>query len=93
MHSKEVDAFITPAGFGRLPRKVENGFANFKSQQWKNWILMYSIVCFKPVLSHTEYSMWVVFVQACSLLCSRVITHNAIELADELIHKYCCLRE
>ena len=39
---KEVDAFITPAGFGRLPRKVENGFANFKAQQWKNWILMYS---------------------------------------------------
>lgn len=90
---KEVDAFITPAGFGRLPRKVENGFANFKAQQWKNWILIYSIVCFKPVLSATEYSMWVVFVQACSLLCSRVITHNAIVLADQLIHKYCCLFE
>ena len=87
---KEVDAFITPAGFGRLPRKVENGFANFKAQQWKNWILMYSIVCFKPVLSPTEYSMSVVFVQACSLLCSRVITHNAIELADDT---YCCLFE
>ena len=32
------------------------------------------LVCFKPVLSDTEHSMWVVFVKACSLLCSQVIT-------------------
>lgn len=89
----EVDKFVTPSGFGRLPRKVESGFANFKAAQWKNWILIYSIVCFKSVLSPTQYLMWLVFVQACSLLCSRAITQDGIILADRLIHEYCCLFE
>ena len=88
---KAVDEFTIPSGFGRLPRKVESGFAHFKAEQWKNWILIYSIVCFKSVLTDSQYAMWLVFVQACSLLCSRIITQHGITLADELIHKYCCL--
>ena len=90
---KAVDAFVTPAGIGRLPRKVESGFSNFKAEQWKNWILLYSTVCFKQVLSDAQYSMWLVFVEACSLLCSRAISKNAISRADLLIHHYCCLFE
>ena len=46
---KKVDSFCTPSGLGRPPCKVENGFANFKAEQWKNWILIYSIVCFKSM--------------------------------------------
>ena len=88
---KEVDAFVIPSGLGRLPRKVESGFANFKAEQWKNWTLIYSIICFKSVLNDSLYSMWLVFVQACALLCSRAISQDGITLADELIHKYCCL--
>ena len=88
---KAVDEFNVPYGFGRLPCKIESRFANFKAEQWKNWILIYSIVCFRSVLSQPLYSLWlVVFVEACFLLCSHVITSNGIALADELIHKYCC---
>lgn len=71
---KAVDAFVTPAGIGRLPRKVESGFSNFKAEQWKNWNLVYSLVCFKPFLSEVQYSLWLRYVQAASLLCSRAIT-------------------
>ena len=81
---KAVDAFVTPSGIGRLPRKVESGFSNFKAEQWKNWILVFSIICFKPVLSSS---------QACSLLCSRVLTKHATNHADMLIHHYCSLFE
>ena len=88
---KAVDEFNVPYGFGRLPCKIESRFANFKAEQWKNWILIYSIVCFRSVLSQPLYSLWLVFVEACFLLCSHVITSNGIALADELIHKYCCL--
>ena len=90
---KSVDAFITLSGIGRLPRKVQSGFSNFKAEQWKNWVLIYSIICFKPILSPPLYSMWLIFVEACSLLCSRVIAKNAISRADLLIHQYCCLFE
>ena len=88
-----VNDFITPSGIGRLPGKVENKFSDFKAEQWKNWILIYSIVCFKPFLSNCQYSMWLLFVKACSLLCSHAISKNAISLADGLIHRYCCLFE
>ena len=37
--------------------------------------------------------MWAVFVQSCSLLCSRVFTYEAIIPADRLTHEYCCLFE
>ena len=68
-----VDNFVVPAGIGRLPCKVESGFTNLK-----------------PVLDSKKYSsLWVLFAQACSLMCSRAITHSAIELADQLIIQYC----
>ena len=61
---KAVDEFNVPYGFGRLPCKIESRFANFKAEQWKNWILIYSIVCFRSVLSQPLYSLWlVVFVE------------------------------
>ena len=84
-----VDQFVIPAGVGRIPRKIDNGFSNFKAEQWKNWILIYSLVCFKPVLSNSQYSLWVLFVQACSLLCSHAISNESLRLADRLIHQYC----
>lgn len=90
-----VDQFVVPSGIGRLPRKIVggNGFANFKAEEWKNWILIYSLICFKPVLSAELYSLWIKFAQACALLCSRAITGNNIELSDQNIHQYCCLFE
>ena len=54
---KAIDDFVVPAAVGRLPRKVESGFANFKAEEWKNWILIYSLVCFKSVLSVAKHSM------------------------------------
>ena len=88
-----VDKFTIPAGVGRIPRKVESGFSNFKAEQWKNWMFIYSLVCFKPLLTDMQYLIWVTFVQACSLFCSRAITHNNIIVADQLIHRYCCFFE
>lgn len=51
--------------------------------------MIYSLVCFKPVLSNSQYSLWVLFVQACSLLCSYAISNESLCLADRLIHQYC----
>lgn len=53
------------------------------------------MICFKQFLSEDLYSLWIIFVQACTLLwlCSHAITYCNIELADHLIHQYCCLFE
>ena len=60
---KVIDELNVPYGFGRLPRKVENRFVNFQAEQWKNWNLIYYIVCFQSILSQSLYSMWLVFVE------------------------------
>ena len=95
MLQKAVDQFVVPAGIGRFSRKIEagSGFNNLKAEEWKNWILIFSLICFKPVLSSEVYSLWFNFTQACALVCSRVITGHNIQLADHFIHRYCCLFE
>jgi len=90
-----IDQFTVPAGIGQFPRKVEggSGFSNFKAEEWKNWVLIYSLIYFKPILNVELYSLWVVFTHACALLCSRAITSSNINRADHLIHRYCCMFE
>ena len=89
-----VDNFIVPSGIGRIPRKVVSEFANFKAEEWKNWVLIYSLISLKPVIDEIKYNLWVSFVQACSLVCSRAITREAIDVADQLILQYCtCFEE
>ena len=45
----------------------------------------------KNFLESDEYFCWQSYVSAVSLFCSRAITKTGIELADKLIHKFCCL--
>lgn len=85
-----VDRFVVPAGVGRIPKKIEDGFKNFKADQWKNWILIYSLVCYKNILSSNAYTLWVSFVQACEILCSYAVTSESIQRADQLLYQYCC---
>ena len=87
---ESMDNFVVPTGIGCIPRKIESGFSSFKAEEWKNWILIFSLICFKPVLDSDKYSLWTLFVQACCLFCSRAISGSAIELADRLVHQYCC---
>ena len=69
-----VNQFVIPAGIGRIPGKIENGFKNFKADQWKNWILIYSLICFKPILSSNTYLVGFV----CTSICNVVFICNII---------------
>ena len=39
-----VDQIQVPSTVGRIPAKIASGFADFTADQWKNWILLYSLV-------------------------------------------------
>ena len=43
----------------------------------------------KRYLTESEYLCWQKYVQAVSLFCSRMITHNNVTIADKLIHEFC----
>ena len=50
---------------------------------------MYSLSALHGLLPDKEYAHWSLFVEACSILCSRVISHSAIDIAHSLLLKFC----
>ena len=48
---EKVDLNIPPSKIGCIPCKVESGFASFTADEWKNWILIYSVFALYKVLT------------------------------------------
>ena len=69
----KVNCFTTPE-IGRIPSKIASGFASLTAEQWRNWILVYSLCCLKDILPHHHYDCWLLFVKAISILCQRKVT-------------------
>ena len=85
----KVDGFVTPTDIGRIPSKIASGFSSFTAEQWRNWVLIYSLCSLKDVLPHPHYDCWLLFVKAVSILCSRQITLQELNVADELLMDFC----
>ena len=83
------DKFIVPSDIGRIPHKISSGFSSFTADQWKNWTLIYSLVALKDILPENHYNCWKLFVRACSLICSRAITLDAIDQCDDALIAFC----
>lgn len=47
---EKANAFIGPSTIGRIPTKIQSGFANFTADKWKNWVLYFSVVIVHDVL-------------------------------------------
>lgn len=90
---QKVDSFHTPVDVGRIPTKISSGFSGFSADQWRNWTLLYSQFSLKDILHHSHFNCWMLFVQACRLLCSRSITARQIEDADKLLNEFCTMFE
>lgn len=84
-----VDQIQVPSTVGRIPAKIASGFADFTADQWKNWILIYSLVALQSHLPADHLACWKIFVDACFLLCSQTLTTDAVSQAHTLIVKYC----
>ena len=53
-----VNRFVTPSDIGRIPVRIESGFTGFTADQWKHWVLVYSLVCLKRFLSEEQFLCW-----------------------------------
>lgn len=84
-----VDKFVIPSDIGRIPSKIQSEFNGFTADQWKHWILLYSLVCMKNYLGDAEYDCWQKFVAAVSIFCHRIISMNDIVIADKLMLEFC----
>ena len=84
-----LDRVIVPAGIGRIPIKIQSGFAAFTADQFKNWVLYYSVIGLHGILIDTDMECWKHFVHACRILCSKQITKQQVQLADALLLQFC----
>ena len=85
----KVDTMVPPPNIGRIPRKISSGFSAFTADEWKHWILIYSMYALFGVLPGRDYSCWLLFVKCCMKLCKSVITRQEILNAHELLVEFC----
>lgn len=83
-----VDQFVIPRGVGRIPRKISSKFDSLNADEWKNWTLLFSIICLFDVLPVADLECWYLFVSACKIFCSSVITVNDIDVAHSLMKRF-----
>ena len=84
-----VNDMHVPSDIGRIPRKVETKFSGFTADQYKNWVILYSIPCLYGVLADEHIDCWRPFVLACRLLCKRAVSEADVNLADLLLLQLC----
>ena len=80
---------VPPPNIGRIPRKIGSEFAAFTADEWKHWILIYSLYALHGILPNEHYDCWFLFVKFCMKLCKSVITRQEILSAHELLLEFC----
>ena len=66
---------VSPPDIGRLPFKIASGFAGFTAEQWKKWVVFFSLFSLKDVIPLHHYSSEALF--RVPLLCARTIEDKA----------------
>lgn len=84
-----ISSFVVPPDVGRIPRKIETGFAGFTADQYKNWITVFSVPALYEILPNEHMECWRHFVLACRLLCQRKLSSSDITLIDLLLMRFC----
>ena len=86
---ERIDAFLLPADVGRIPYKINTGFASFTADQWKNWTVYFSMIVLRDHLHTDIYYCWQCFVLACRVLSSKIISVEQLKLGDALLMAFC----
>ena len=89
MVQNRIDKIICPPDIGRIPNKIKSGFASFTADQFKNWIVYFSLLSLSDILFGPDLECWRHFVLACRYICSREISHNQIKITDTLLMTFC----
>ena len=83
-----VDSVNVPTDIGRIPLKIGSGFTGFTADQFKTWIMIYSIPALFGVLPTEHLECWRHFVLACRILCRQLLSLTDIDLADGLLYDF-----
>lgn len=84
-----INSMHVPPDIGRIPRKINTGFSGCTTDQYKNWVTLYSVPCLHSFLDQDQLECWCHFILACRLLCKRSLTHSYLSIADALLLRFC----
>jgi len=57
--------------------------------QISGWTLVFSVVTLKGIIPTPDLQCWQLFVSACSILCSKLISKGDVDLADQYLLMFC----
>ena len=78
-----------PPYIGRIPYKIPSSVSSFTADQFKSWTCYFSLICLRDILPQDHLRCWQCFVLASRILCQMSVTKDEIELADNLLLKFC----
>ncbi|KAL5500372.1 hypothetical protein EMCRGX_G011923 [Ephydatia muelleri] len=84
-----IDSTRVPPFLGRIPHKIESKVSSLTADQWKNWVLVYSVPILHTILSLDDLRCWSHFVEACSLLLKPIVTIDDVIKGDEKLTAFC----
>ena len=83
-----VSRCIVPSGIGRIPHKISSNFTKLTADEWKNWTLLFSPIALHNYLPTDDFNCWQLYVSACNIYCSSILTESDINRADELMKSF-----
>ena len=86
---EKVDKCIVPSSLGRIPYKIASSFSSFTADQWKIWTMVLSLCALHDVLEEPDLECWSLFVQACQLLVTPMLTGDEAKKGHKLLVEFC----
>jgi len=77
-----------PCGIGRIPYKISSNFKGLTADELKNWTLLFSPIALCSHLPQDHLNCWQLFVSACNIYCSSILTLDDIDRANEMINSF-----
>ena len=84
-----VDRNRVPVNIGRIPHKVVSQVSSLTADQWKNWVLIYSIPALCSIQPREHLECWSLFVTARSLILKPIINIDDVIKGDDKITQFC----
>ena len=78
-----------PYDVGRIPCKIASSFSGFMADQWRIWTTVISPIVLTGILPVDDHNCWLLFVNACLLLITRIITKDSVKEADQYLVLFC----
>ncbi|XP_048255122.1 uncharacterized protein LOC125381851 [Haliotis rufescens] len=87
--SSKIQSINVTSEVGRIPTNIATNYGQMTAKEWKNWVLVYSLICLKGLLPVNHLRAWQTFVLACRHYCQPCISNINIGIAGRLMVKFC----